>query len=81
MKILFAGQVAELFEQLPAAIKRKAAQSIDLLSAQPLMYPVRRRGVLRGYRYFVAGHTLFYYSVSADEVRILAILDGRMKRA
>jgi plasmid stabilization system protein ParE len=49
-------------------VKRRAARSIELLAAQPRMYPVRRRGVMRGYRYFVAHGFLFYYSVSSGEV-------------
>jgi hypothetical protein len=36
---------------------------------------------MRGYRYFVAHGFLFYYSVSSGEVRIEAILPGRMRLA
>jgi hypothetical protein len=36
---------------------------------------------MRGYRYFVAYGVLFYYSVSSTEVRIAAILPGRMRLA
>ena len=45
------------------------------------MYPVRRRGFMRDYRYFVAGRFLFYYSVTSAEVRISAILPGAMRHA
>jgi hypothetical protein len=45
------------------------------------MYPVRRRGLMRGYRYFVAGRHLFYYSVTSEEVRITAIIPGVMRQA
>jgi hypothetical protein len=38
------------------------------------MYPIRRRGLMRGYRYFIADRFLFYYSVSSIEVRIAAII-------
>ena len=34
---------------------KKAASSIELLERYPRMYPVRRRGLMRGYRYFAAG--------------------------
>jgi hypothetical protein len=34
---------------------------------------------MRGYRYFVAYGVLFYYSVSSAEIRIAAILPGRMR--
>jgi hypothetical protein len=33
---------------------------------------------MRGYRYFVAYSFLFYYSASPAEIRISAILPGRM---
>ena len=44
------------------------------------MYPVRRRGLMRGYRYFVAGRYLVYYSVNSLEIRITAIIPGVMGR-
>jgi plasmid stabilization system protein ParE len=47
----------------------------------PEMFAQRRRGVFKGYRYFVAGPYLFYYSVSSDQIRIVGILHGRMRRA
>ena len=70
-----------MFEELPAQVKRKAAQLIGLISLYPRMYPVRRWGLMRGYRYFVVGRFLFYYSVTSAEVRIAAILPGAMRSA
>jgi hypothetical protein len=35
----------------------------------------------RGYRYFVAGRFLFYYSVAATEIRVTAIIPASMRRA
>ena len=81
MKILFAAAAAEAFGELPESTKRKAAGSIELLEQHPRMYPVRRRGLMRGYRYFVAGTHLIYYSVNSQEVRITAIIPGAMRRA
>ena len=81
MKILFAPAPAESFAELPEPTKRKAARSLDLLQNQPRMYPVRRRGLMRGYRYFIAGRHLFYYSLSEQEVRITAIIPGVMRVA
>jgi len=59
--VSFSATAGEVFAELPDAVKRRAAYSIDLLSNHPLIYPVRRRGIMRGYRYFVAFRTLFYY--------------------
>ncbi|HSR06525.1 MAG TPA: type II toxin-antitoxin system RelE/ParE family toxin [Bryobacteraceae bacterium] len=81
MKILFAQAAAEAFAELPQSTKRKAASSIELLVQHPRMYPLRRRGLMRGYRYFAAGRHLIYYSVNSQEVRIAAIIPGAMRRA
>jgi plasmid stabilization system protein ParE len=78
---LFSVKTSEIFVQLPEAVRRRAARSIELLAIHPGMYPVRRRGIMRGYRYFGAHGTLFYYSVSSAEIRIAAILPGRMRLA
>ena len=81
MTVLFADGVPEIFEELPDSVKRQAARSIELLSIYPRMYPVRRRGLMRGYRYFIAGRFLFYYSVAATEVRVTAIIPAAMMAA
>jgi plasmid stabilization system protein ParE len=81
VRILFASAAAEAFAELPDSTKRRAANSIDLLEQYPKMYPVRRRGLMRGYRYFVAGRHLFYYSLTSAEVRITAIIPGAMRQA
>ncbi len=81
MKLLFSAAAAEAFAELPAFTKRRAARAIDLLEQFPQMYPVRRRGLMRGYRYFVAGRHLFYYSLTSEEVRITAIIPGVMRHA
>ena len=81
MRILFAPAAAEAFAEIPESTKRKAAGSIELLAHHPRMYPIRRRGLMRGYHYFVAERHLIYYSVSSDEVRITAIIPGMMQSA
>jgi hypothetical protein len=57
--VLFAEGVPEVFAELPREVQRRAAHSIELISAFPRMYPVRCRGLMRDYRYFVAGRFLF----------------------
>ena len=81
MIVLFADGVPEIFAGLPREVQRRMAQSIELISAFPRMYPVRRRGLMRGYRYFVAGRFLVYYSVSAKEIRVSAIIPAVMRGA
>jgi plasmid stabilization system protein ParE len=79
--IVFGDGVEELFLTLPRPVQVQAAESITHLELYPKMYPVRRRGVMKGYRYFIAQGFLFYYAVSSDEVRISAILPGRIRQA
>ncbi len=81
MKVLFASSASEAFAELPEPTKRRATNSIDLLSHHPKMYPIRRRGITRGYRYFVADRHLFYYNLSSQEIRIAAIIPGAMRKA
>jgi len=81
VKILFAPEAAKTFAELPQSTKEKAVNSIELLKKHPRMYPVRRRGLMRGYRYFVAGRHLVYYSLTSQEVRITAVIPGAMRRA
>ena len=81
MTVLFSTGLPEIFIALPENVKRKAARSIDLLSVHPRMYPIRRRGLMRGYRYFMADRFLFYYSVSSTEIRIAAIIPAAMRQA
>jgi plasmid stabilization system protein ParE len=73
--------VEEIFNSLPAPVQAHASESIRLIGVFPEMFAQRRRGVFKGFRYFVAGPYLFYYSVSSEEIRIIGILHGRMRRA
>jgi len=36
---------------------------------------------MRGYRYFVSGRHLFYYSLNSQQVRVTAIIPGAMRKA
>jgi plasmid stabilization system protein ParE len=78
--ILFGDSAAELFEELPEDIKHEARQSMELLMFNPRMYQVRRRGIMRGRRAFLAGRYFFCYLVSSAEIRIDAILPAGMRR-
>jgi plasmid stabilization system protein ParE len=54
---------------------------LDLVVLYPEMFPVRQRGLMAGYRSFRVDQYLFYYSVTSQEIRITAILPGRMEQA
>lgn len=81
MTILFSPGAAEVFQELPKGTQVRAARSLDLLVDHPRMYPIRRRGLMRGYRYFVASQHLFYYSIAGDEIRMSAIIPAMMRSA
>ena len=81
MIVLFGDGVAELFSTLPRAVQKEAARSLDLIKAFPRMYPIRRQGLMRGYRYFVVKDYLFYYRLSSSEIHVSAIIPGRMRLA
>ena len=81
MTVLFAEGVPEVFAELTREVQQQAARRIELLSKFPRMYPVRRRELMSGYRYFMAERYLFYYSISSAEVRIAAIIPAAMRRA
>jgi len=79
--VLFSDDAAEIFGTLPIDVRRRAANSIELIATFPRMYPVRRRGLMRGYRYFLSGRFLFYYSIASSEIRVTAIIPALMKQA
>lgn len=81
MTVIFSAGAREVFASPPKPVKRRAAHCVELLTARPWMYPVRRRGVMRGYRYFVAARIIFYCSVSSSEVRPSAIRRSIGERA
>ncbi|MCC6585928.1 MAG: type II toxin-antitoxin system RelE/ParE family toxin [Bryobacterales bacterium] len=81
MTILFSAAAAEAFSELPESAKRTATRCLDLLAHHPRMYPLRRRGIMRGYRYFVAGRYLFYYRLANEEVQVTALIPGVMRDA
>jgi plasmid stabilization system protein ParE len=78
VRVLFGEGVPEVFQDLPPAVQRKATEIINLLAVFPEMYPERQRGLMTGYRYFTVKEYLFYYSVSSEELRLAAIIPGRM---
>ncbi|HEY3825285.1 MAG TPA: type II toxin-antitoxin system RelE/ParE family toxin, partial [Bryobacteraceae bacterium] len=65
MTATFSRDAAETIAELPAVVARNAVAKIELLKNHPYMYPIRRVGIMRGYRYFAVFGYLFYYSVSS----------------
>ena len=77
--VVFGDGVPELLQELPEKVRHQAGQLIELLSLNPYMYEVRRRGLMRGRRSFQVDRYRFYYSVSSAEVRIDAIIPAGMR--
>ena len=51
MTVVLGDGVPEVFESLPFALRKKDAEIIELIALFPEMYPIRRRGLMRGYRW------------------------------
>jgi len=81
VNILFAEDAADAFAEVPADTQRRIARSLELVSRFPRMYPRGRRGIMHGYRFFLAGRHLVYYAVSGNEIRVSAIVPAVMRRA
>ena len=81
MTVFLGSGVEEIFNSLPATVQAQASKFFHLIGVFPEMFARRPRGLFKGYRYFIAGQYNFYYSVSSAEIRIVAILPGRMRRA
>lgn len=81
MSLVFSEGAAELFAELPSQVQKEAGSVLDLLERFPNLFPLRRRGIMKGYRYFAVKRYLFYYSMSGDELRLCAILPAVMKKA
>jgi len=81
VNVLFGEGVLEVFQEFPRPVQVKAARIIDLIAVFSEIYPVRRIGLMRGYRYFNALGYYFYYSISSQEIRVTAVHPGRMEQA
>ena len=81
MKALFSTGAAEVFEALPDRVRVRALELLDLLVVFPEMYAVRSHGMMAGYHSFTVYPYLFFYSVSSQEIRVAAIIPGRMEQA
>lgn len=81
LAVFFSAGAAEVFRELPPAVQRQAERSIALAALYPQMYTTRRSGVMKSYRYFTSKGYLFYYQFTDQELRVAAIIPGRMEQA
>jgi plasmid stabilization system protein ParE len=81
VKALFSTGAAEVFDNLPDRVRGRALEVLDLIVVFPEMYAVRQHGLMAGYRSFTVYPYILYYSVSSQEIRVAAILPGRMEQA
>jgi plasmid stabilization system protein ParE len=81
LKVAFSDSAAEVFRELPAPVQRQAERCIALAAVFPRMYATRGFGLMQGYRYFTSKGYLFYYRFTQEELRIAAIIPGRMEAA
>jgi len=81
VRVVLSTEVLEAFGELPVPTQRKASDLFRLVTRFPRMFRIRKRGLLRGYRFFEVDRRIFYYEVSSTEVRIIGILPGMMRGA
>jgi plasmid stabilization system protein ParE len=78
--VIFGDGVDKVFLDLPKRVQVRAIEAFSLIVQFPHMFPVRRRGTGKGYGFFTEGRFVFFYSVSSEQIRIITILPGGMRR-
>jgi plasmid stabilization system protein ParE len=62
--------------EVPAALGEEILARVQMAAQYPLMYPERRRGRYRGYRWFPVSSWLVFYQVLEEEIIIRGIWHG-----
>lgn len=76
MKISWTDTALRHLARVPPAIGEDILRRVRIMTEYPLMYPERRRGRYRGYRWFPVGAWLVFYQVEQDRIIIRGILHG-----
>ncbi len=81
MKIRWTATALRHLAGVPAGVGEDILQRVRTASEYPSMYPERRRGRYRGYRWFPVSSWLVFYQVLRDEIIIRGILHGARRQA
>jgi plasmid stabilization system protein ParE len=77
-RIVFAGYLLDLFNELPLTELELIEEKIEPLARFPRMYPIRQKGRFRRHRWLRAGNWIVYYKVVDETVYIRNIWPARI---
>lgn len=80
-RLVWSPEAARILLTLPLPVRADIDLKAKYLHDFPEMYPVRRRGRLRGQRFFVSFDWIVYYMIEADEITITTMGHGRRRSA
>ena len=81
MKIRWTDTALRPLAGVPAGVGEDTLQRVRSASEYPSMYPERRGGRTRGYRWFPVSSWLVFYQVVRDEIIIRGIWHGARRQA
>lgn len=81
MKIRWTATALRHLGNLPALLGEEVLERVETAAQYPHMYPERRRGRYRGYRWFPVSSWLVFYQVVGEEITIRGILHGARREA
>lgn len=81
MDLVISEDVYEVCNGLPYKTRVCAVELFELICLHPRIHEVRSFSVMKGNRHFFLDSQHFYYSVTATEIRLKAILPRGLRRA
>lgn len=81
MKIRWTATALRHLAKVPPAVGEEVLQRVEAAAQYPLMYPERRWGRYRGYRWFPVSSWLVFYQVMGEEMIVRGILHGARREA
>lgn len=81
MRVRWTATALSQLGEIPAAVGEEILERVERAAAYPLMYPERRRGQYRGYRWSPVSSWLVFYGLGKEEIIIRGILHGARRGA
>lgn len=76
MKVYWTDTALQHLAAVPRSVGEDILRAVELAAQFPRMYPERRRGWYRGYRWFPVASWLVFYQIGRDRIIIRGILRG-----
>ena len=81
LRIRWTATALRQLAKVPAAVGEEILERVERAADYPLMYPERRRGQYRGYRWFPVSSWLVFYGLGGEEIIIRGIMHGARRGA